>query len=82
MALNIVNLAREPLAPGDVRFFHPAASSDRGDEGLAIILCGVTPDRLNETDPALAYGTLRILTAYGVRTVTSLDMGVLVIEED
>jgi hypothetical protein len=81
MALKIVNLANEPLAQGDIRYFHAAATDARGDEGLAILLCGVTPDRLTETDPALAYGTLRVLTAYGVRTVTSLDMGVLVIED-
>jgi hypothetical protein len=80
MALKIVNLANEPLATGDIRYFHAAVTDARGDEGYAIILCGVTPDRLTETDPTLAYGTLRVLTAYGVRTVTSLDMGTLVIE--
>jgi hypothetical protein len=82
MALSIVNLARDPLAPGDARYYHPAVTDARdGDDGWAIILRGLTPDRLTETDPAVQYGTLQIMTSYGVRTVTSLDVGVLVIED-
>ena len=81
MALKIVNLANEPLAQGDIRYFHAVMTDARDDEGYAILLCGVPPDRLTEADPTLAYGTLRVLTAYGVRTVTSQDMGTFVIED-
>jgi hypothetical protein len=79
MALSIVTLDRQPLTVGDTRYYLPSGQQ-RGE--FAIILGPVSPDRLTETDPSLAYGTLQVLTAeYGVRTVWSLEVGVLVLDD-
>lgn len=79
MALKIVTLDRQPVRPGDTRYM---IDSDRpAEDGYVIILDPITPDDLLAPGPE-AYGTLRVVTAYGVRTVTTVVAGVLVINED
>lgn len=76
--LSINSLDRtETYGPGDLRYFVPGPSEDREDSGWAIIVAPVSPDDLTAPGEA-GYGSLRVLTAYGARVVSSVVMGVLI----
>lgn len=63
----------------EVRFYLPA-SWEAGTEGFVIMLSPVTPDNLLAVDET-RYGSVRVLTDDGVRTVSTVSLGVLVVEE-
>ena len=82
MALEIVTLSREPLTEGSIRYYTPGQTESATDSGPAIIVCGVRPDCLGAALPEQRYGAVAIMTVDGLRTVSSLDLGVLVIDTD
>jgi hypothetical protein len=77
-SLQVVTLSdRTPVEPGSCRYWLPAAWTP-GPRGNVIIVAPVSRDNLQGTGPE-AYGTVQVIADDGVRLVSTVELGVLVV---